>query len=274
MDVSQGTKPDLTRRLEDCLAEASPSFYKKLIDNLHDGVYFVDRNRTITYWNRGAELLTGYSGSDAVGHRCSDNFLCHVNEQSCELCFGGCPLEATLADGENREAEVYLQHKAGHRVPVLVRVAAMTDSQERIIGAVETFSDNSAKKDVERRAGELESLAFYDALTGVANRRYLELKLQQAIQEFEQLGRSIGLLMIDVDHFKQVNDTYGHATGDAVLKTVCRTLPHGLRPKDIVGRWGGEEFLALAMDVTAAGLQALAERCRMLVAESAALIGG
>ena len=274
MDVGQGQESNLIRQTEDYLSEASPSFYKRLIDNLHDGVYFVDRNRIITYWNRGAEQLTGYADTDAVGKRCSDNFLGHVNEQGCELCLGGCPLEATLQDGESREAEVYLLHKAGHRVPVSVRVAPMTDGDGRIIGAVETFSDNSAKKDVERRAGELENLAFRDPLTGVANRRYLELKLQQAIQEVEQLDRSIGLLMIDVDFFKQVNDTYGHAAGDIVLKTVCQTLAHGLRPKDLVGRWGGEEFLVLAMDVTPSGLQILAERCRMLVAESAVMIRG
>lgn len=267
-------KSNLARQAEDCLSGASPSFYKRLIDNLHDGVYFVDCNRIITYWNRGAEHLTGYTEADAVGKKCSDNFLRHVNEQGCELCLGGCPLEATLKDGESREAEVFLLHKSGHRVPVSVRVAPMADGNGQIIGAVETFSDNSAKKDVERRAEEFETLAFRDALTGVANRRYLDLKLQQAIQEVEKLGRKIGLLMIDVDYFKQVNDTYGHATGDTVLRTVCQTLAHGMRPKDIVGRWGGEEFLVLAMDVTPAGLQTLAERCRMLVAESAVLIGG
>ena len=249
------------------------SFHRKLLDSLYDGVYFVDSERRITYWNQGAEQLTGYSCSEAVGRLCFDNFLMHVDEEGCALCFGGCPLAATIVDGERREAEIYLRHKLGHRVPIWVRVAPIKDNAGRIVGAVEVFSDISAKKQIERRAGELESLAFRDALTGVPNRLYLELKVEQAIQEVEQLGRIIGLLMIDVDHFKQVNDTYGHETGDATLRTVCNTLTHNMRPGDTVGRWGGEEFLTLAVDVSASGLATFAERCRHLIAESAVSIG-
>jgi len=161
----------------------------------------------------------------------------------------------------------------GHRVPVSVRIAPITDSTDRVIGAVEVFSDISAKKKVERRAGELETLAFCDALTGVTNRRYLELKVKQAIQEVGEFSRSIGLLMIDVDDFKDVNDTYGHDIGDLALKAVSNTLTHNLRPGDTVGRWGGEEFLIIALDVDPTSLMALAERCRMLVAESAVPVG-
>lgn len=249
------------------------SFHKKLLDSLYDGVYFVDTERRITYWNQGAEQLTGYSYSEAVGRNCFDNFLVHVDAEGGALCFGGCPLAATIADGERREAEIYLRHKLGHRVPVCVRVAPIKDDADRIIGAVEVFSDISAKKNIERRAGELENLAFRDALTKVPNRLYLELKVEQAMQEVERLGRIIGLLMIDVDHFKQVNDTYGHEAGDVTLRTVCNTLTHNIRPGDAVGRWGGEEFLVLGVDVSASGLATFAERCRHLIAESAVSIG-
>ena len=249
------------------------SFHKKLLDSLYDGVYFVDAERKITYWNQGAEQLTGYSPGEAVGRYCFDNFLVHVDNEGCALCFGGCPLAATIADGERREAEIYLRHKLGHRVPVSVRVAPIRDNADHVIGAVEVFSDISAQKTIERRAGELENLAYRDALTGVPNRLYLELKVQQALQEVEQLGRIIGLLMVDVDHFKQVNDTYGHETGDVALRTVCGTLSHSIRPGDTLGRWGGEEFLVLAVDVSAAGLGIFAERCRHMIAQSAVSIG-
>ncbi len=252
---------------------SEPSFHKKLLDSLYDGVYFVDTERKITYWNQGAEQLTGYSSAEAVGRHCFDNFLMHVDEQGRALCFGGCPLAATMADGERREAEIYLRHKLGHRVPVGVRATAIRDNGGRIVGAVEVFSDISAKKKMERRAGEMESLAFRDALTRVPNRLYLELKVGQAMQEVEQLGRVIGLLMIDIDQFKQVNDTHGHEAGDATLRTVCNTLTHNIRPGDTLGRWGGEEFLVLAVDVTPSGLATFAERCRMLIAESAVAIG-
>jgi diguanylate cyclase (GGDEF)-like protein/PAS domain S-box-containing protein len=249
------------------------SFHERLLDNLHDGVYFVDKERGIQYWNQGAEHLTGYSAGEVVGKHCFDNFLMHVDEKGCALCQMGCPLASTIADGKRREAEMYLRHKLGHRVPVVARIAPITDSAGRIIGAVEVFSDVSAKKNIERRVGELEHLAFRDALTGVPNRHYTELKVSQAIQEVEQFNRSIALLMLDVDHFKEVNDQYGHQIGDEALRAMCKTLTNSLRPGDLVGRWGGEEFLIINADVTASALAAFAERCRMLIAESAIPLG-
>lgn len=249
-------------------AEGNPSFYKDLVDNLYDGVYFVDRERKITYWNHGAEQLTGFGSDEAVGKHCFDNFLMHVDDSGCALCTMGCPLKSTIEDGQTRVAEIYLRHKLGHRVPVCVRAAPIADESGQILGAVETFTDLTAKKRVERRVGELEGLAYTDALTGLPNRRFLELKVQQALQDVEQLGRSIGFLLIDVDNFKLVNDSWGHAAGDLVLQAASRTLVHTLRPTDVVGRWGGEEFLVILMNANFSLLERIAERCRMLIART------
>ena len=141
------------------------SFHAKLLDSIFDGVYFVDAERKITYWNRGAESLTGYSADEAVRRYCYDNFLGHVDEKGCALCTNGCPLGATLLDGRRREADVFLRHKLGHRVPVCVRVAPITNQAGQIVGAVEVFNDVSARKRVERRVHELEGIAFRDTLT-------------------------------------------------------------------------------------------------------------
>jgi diguanylate cyclase (GGDEF)-like protein/PAS domain S-box-containing protein len=244
------------------------SLYKKILDSLHDGVYFVNRDRQITYWNEGAEKLAGYSPAEAVGKTCFSDFLGHVDETGKSLCTSGCPLSNVMADGQPRQVELYLRHKNGHRVPISVRVLPMRDSRGEIVGAAEVFSDATAKQRAEKRVSELENLAFRDALTNVANRRYLELKVAQALQEHQQFGREYGLLMIDLDHFKQVNDNHGHDLGDAVLKVVADTLVHTLRPVDLVGRWGGDEFLVLMADVHATALGDLAERCRVLIAQS------
>jgi PAS domain S-box-containing protein len=233
--------------------ESIASFREKLLDSLFDGVYFVDNERRIQYWNQGAEDLTGYSASDAVGRYCFDNFLVHVDAGGRALCMEKCPLASTIADGDRREADVYLRHKHGHRVPVTVRVAPIVDSAGLIIGAVEVFSDRTEKTIIERRVGELESLAFRDALTGVPKSRYVELKIKQAIQEVEQFDRRVGLLMIDIDHFKQVNDNFGHDIGDEALKAVCQTLTHALRSGDTVRRWGGEEFLRAEGESSSSG---------------------
>ena len=251
----------------------SSSFYETLLNSMYDGVYFVNRDRKITYWNTGAERLSGYSFAEVVGKHCFNDLLGHVDETGKPLCTSGCPLSSALADGQVREAEIYLRHKNGHRVPISVRVLPMRNSAGAIVGAVEVFSDSTAKQRAEKRVGELENLAFRDALTNLPNRRYLELKVAQALQDHQQFGRECGLLLFDLDRFKQVNDTHGHEVGDAVLKGVTETLVQSLRTVDLVGRWGGEEFLVLMPDVHATALGDLAERCRALIAQSSVAHG-
>src|SRR5215510_10153028 len=123
---------------------AEQDFYKNIIDNLYDGVYFVDRDRVINYWNKGAERITGYSAEQTIGRACRDNLLNHVTANGVQLCQDHCPLAAVMQDGKEREAEVFLHHANGHRVPIVVRATAMRDSEGNIIGAVESFSNNSS----------------------------------------------------------------------------------------------------------------------------------
>jgi diguanylate cyclase (GGDEF)-like protein/PAS domain S-box-containing protein len=266
---------DLLRPIEMLHLRGTPGegdalFYKDLVDNLYDGVYFVDPNRRITFWNRGAERLTGYSSSEVVGRNCFDNLLSHVDGAGCPLCVMGCPLKWTMEDGEPREAEIYLRHKQGHRIPISVRVAPIKDSRGLTVGAVEIFTDISEKKRIERRAGELEGLAYLDPLTGLANRRFTELKVRQALEDLKQFNRGMGLILIDLDEFKQVNDAFGHQAGDLLLQAISKTLQSCMRPTDLVGRWGGEEFVVLAINMAPSlmELQKIAERCRNLIAKN------
>ena len=251
----------------------SSNFYEKVLDHMHDGVYFVNREREITYWNHGAEGLTGYSGGEVVGKRCNAGLLGHIDENGTPLCKNGCPLHGVMLDGQPRQMEVYLQHKEGYRVPVTVRAFPMRNGLGTIVGAVEVFQDASHHRRVEKRVNELERLAFSDTLTGLPNRRYLEMKVDQALQEHRSLDRAYGLLMFDLDRFKTVNDSYGHGAGDALLKVAAESLTRGLRPGDLVGRWGGEEFVALLPDLNAVGLGDLAERCRLLISRSSVATG-
>ena len=99
--------------------------------HLYDGVYFVDQERRITYWNSGAERLTGYRREDVLGKRCSDNILMHINDEGMNLCEKQCPLEETIIDGQPRDIEAYLQHRDGHRVPVSIRVAPVRGAEPR-----------------------------------------------------------------------------------------------------------------------------------------------
>src|SRR5512138_2216566 len=123
----------------------SDHLYRTIVENMQDGVYFVDQDRRITYWNRAAERITGYTAAEVVGRGCADNFLVHVDATGRQLCDGSCPLVDSMQDGRAHEAEVYLHHKQGHRLPVWVRTAPILGSDGRFIGAVETFTDISGR---------------------------------------------------------------------------------------------------------------------------------
>jgi diguanylate cyclase (GGDEF)-like protein/PAS domain S-box-containing protein len=240
-------------------------FYVDLLDQVPDGVYFVDLDRRITYFNAAAERMTGYRAAEVLGSRCSDGILRHVDGAGRELCLEGCPLAAVMTDGQPREADVFLHHKDGHRVPVLVRGRALRDRSGVIVGSVEVFSTRVSSSAADRPGRADDSL---DPVTELPVRRYATLYLETLLRAVAEQGATLGVLFIDADHFKEVNDTFGHKTGDDVLRMLGRSIANGLRRGDIPMRWGGDEFLALLPGTDQASLDAAAERVRMLVEAS------
>ncbi len=243
-------------------------FYKSMMDNLYDGVYFVDCERLITYWNKGAERISGYQAGHMLGRHCNDNLLNHVDEQGKHLCSDGCPLLATIQDGQQREAEVFLHNADGHRVPVLVRTAPIQEANGEIVGAVEVFSNSMSLLNLRRKVDNLEHNILLDALTGIGNRAFCESKLRATLAGYRQNEPAFGLLFFDVDHFKSINDSYGHMAGDKALQNVALTLSNNLRATDICGRWGGEEFIVILLDVDSDSIAKVAEKLRVMVASS------
>src|SRR5690606_26302256 len=116
------------------------------------------------------------------------------------------------------------------------------------------------------RSETLAQAALTDALTGMQNRRYFDDALREYLMEFRRIGKPIGLMILDLDHFKQVNDTYGHDVGDEVLRAVAGCLRDMTRYHDVVARLGGEEFSVVAPNMTEDQLFKLAERIRKAVA--------
>jgi len=244
-------------------------FYKNLLDNLYDGVYFLDCDRKITYWNRGAERLTGYNNDEVVGCYCRENILEHVDDMGTRLCEASlCPAAKTLTDGREREEELYLHHKKGYRVPVSIRVAPIHGPGGDIVGAVEVFSDNSTRIEARQTIEELRRMALLDSLTQVGNRRFAEMNLTARLGELDRYGWSFGVLFMDIDHFKRINDSYGHEVGDQILRMTARTLSNSVRSFDLVTRWGGEEFLAIIAHVDDRKLHIVAEKLRNMMERS------
>ena len=127
-----------------------------------------------------------------------------------------------------------------------------------------TFTDN-LEEEYQRRLLEA---AMRDPLTGVYNRRHFDERMQAEFAASRRHGTPLSLLVVDVDHFKKVNDSHGHLAGDAALKTVARVLSEGLRKEDILARYGGEEFVIIARGSDLAGATQFAERLRERVEQS------
>lgn len=243
--------------------------FKDILNELFEGVYYVDPDRRILFWNKGAERITGYAATEVAGSSCADNILVHMDEHGTNLCCCGCPLTEVMRHGGHHvEKDIYLHHKDGHRVPVSVSVSAMRDKNEKIVGAVEVFRPTVEKVYDEQYVEDLRKAALLDFLTGLPNRRYVEMKLRAAIEERRRHGTPFAVLFIDLDHFKGINDTYGHDVGDMVIKMVAKTLEGNMRAYNIVGRWGGEEFIAIVSHISLEGTSLLTRKLCSLVENS------
>jgi len=245
------------------------SFYEKILDSLYDGVYFVDRRRIITYWNAGAERISGYSREEVLGRPCCDNILRHIDGNGVEICGDGCPLSATMLDGKPRKATVTLQHKQGKRVPVFVKGSPVYDEDGSIAGAVEVFSVNTKIVTALESIKKLHEEILVDPLTRIGNRKAAETHLTRLLQDHDTPQAGLGVLFVDIDLFKHVNDTYGHCAGDEVLRSLARTLSSGLRDGEKPFRWGGEEFVIVLPAVTPKILARIANRLRRMIEATA-----
>lgn len=240
----------------------------RLLDQLFEGVYIVDTKRKIVFWNHGSERITGYKAEEVIDKYCHHNLLQHVDESGKLLCFSGCPLHHTIETGIVNQAHVFLKHKEGYRVPVSVKSIPLYDAQGTISGAIEIFTDERFQREIIHENEQLKDELMKDPLTQIANRRHFEFSLKNSIEEYHQFNQRFGILMIDVDYFKNINDTYGHNVGDEILKLVSKTLVSNIKRFDVVSRWGGEEFIGLFVVNNEHDLKVIAERLRLIVEKS------
>lgn len=243
------------------------SFYLAIINNLHDGIYFVDAHRKICFWNKAAEQITGYSAKEIVGKHCQDGTLNHIDDEGRPLCTVGCPLFIAMDDGVQHHGHVFLQHKDGYRIPVHVNIFPV-ELRGKIIGAIEMFAQESPVTYDGDLVEKLSNMAMYDALTQLANRRYLQSFLKYKLEEYKRFGNLFAVLFADIDDFREFNNNYGHVVGDNVLKNIAKTVKFNMRRGDLIGRWGGEEFVGIYSLVKEEDVPLIAEKFHSLVSNT------
>ncbi|MDH1290593.1 diguanylate cyclase [Comamonas terrigena] len=244
-DVSERVQADQERNL---LAQA--------LNASNDAILITDDTWTIVYANQACEALTGYARSELLG-------------QSPMLLRSGMhepgfyeALQACLLRGEGFRGTFINRHKNGSLYYAEQSIAALHNSAGKISHYVGVSKDITPQV---QRETVLREQASRDKLTGLLNRHAGEYELQHCQMHALASGQGFGLILGDLDHFKRINDSWGHRTGDLVLKSVAAMLLQSVRSTDYVVRWGGEEFLVILPDVTLEMAQELAERIRSSV---------
>lgn len=230
----------------------------------------------ITMFNHGAELITGYRADEVLGRPYVETL---VQEDERPAAFARLDAIRATPGAAVSASERLIVTKAGESRRIAWTDTVSRDEADRPLFAVKFGYDvtaerrmqatlQQAKADLERANAELAHLATTDYLTGLINRRQADLLFNHEIARTRRSRRPLAVVLMDMDHFKAVNDTYGHEAGDAALRHVASEMRRRFRAGDIVARYGGEEFLILLPETDDAPAARLTETLRQRIAES------
>ena len=209
-----------------------------VFENTAEGVVTTDERGVIQSVNPAFERITGFSAAEAVGNRPA----MMKSGRHAEAYYQ--QMWAEINQSGQWQGEIWNRRKNGEIFPEWLTISAVRDAQGRVQNYIGVFSDIS---DIKRSAAELERLAHYDPLTDLANRLLFGAQLRHALGRAARRSDLLAVMEIDLDGFKNVNDTLGHPAGDKLLQIVARRLREVLRNEDIVARLGGDEF-AIVME--------------------------
>lgn len=234
----------------------SKSKLNRLLNHLAEGVYEVDTSGNCTFVNQSFLTMLGYRNENEVLGKNVHSLIHHHRPDGREYPNHDCKIyKAFRSNQEVNVADEVFWRKDGSAIPV--EYWSMPVVQDgKLLGATVTFVDISSRKAAEAR---IETLAFYDPLTNLPNRRLLIDRLEQTLASCKRNAHEGALLFIDLDNFKTVNDTLGHDMGDILLQQVASRLTPCLRMGDTVARLGGDEFVVILKDLSQEPQQAAAE---------------
>lgn len=232
------------------------SGFENFLSSLPEGICVLDESNQVIYWNRSAERLTGYVSEKLVGKQCCRPQPDDRGDTRCTL---GC----LRNDDEGNRSRNH-----GSPASFRVHVSPLFDGEGNRVGAVNIFDSASVAAGY-GKTFDLLHASQIDHLTGLYHRQKMEQNIAGLLKQLPQeYGLPFGLLFMDIDHFKSINDAYGHRFGDDALKLVGEVLASNTRITDFVGRWGGEEFIAIIINVNERQLYAIGDRYRALVEEA------
>ncbi|MEA2072337.1 MAG: diguanylate cyclase, partial [Campylobacterota bacterium] len=263
-----GTNTDITKEknIEQQLIKQA-----QIIEQVHDSVISTDIQGNILTWNSGSESMLGYTAQEVVGknmsilHRVDD--IVKNQEYAKEL-----------LHKESFSVDAYLVSKDKREIPVLVSLSLLKDERGNPIGLIGVSQDITERKRIEEELATQKEIlshqAHHDFLTGLPNRLLFHDRLEYAIKEAQRHKTKVALLFIDLDHFKEINDSLGHGIGDQVLQEITLRLRHSIRDEDSIARLGGDEFTVILKNIEhAQDASLVAEKLLKTLSETIESIG-
>ncbi|TVR67267.1 MAG: sensor domain-containing diguanylate cyclase [Spirochaetaceae bacterium] len=237
---------------------------QRAVDAAIHGVYVTDPEGAIQFVNPGFCRITGYTSQQLIDRKMS---ILNSGRMTADYYTR---LWTRISSGEVWEEEIVNRRADGSLYWAYQIISPITDEDGRVTHYVGIQNDVTRRREMEE---ELRYLAEMDVLTGIANRRKILDELEREIARATRHKHELSILMLDIDHFKRFNDSYGHETGDAVLRAISTTTEAVLRPSDRLGRWGGEEFVIILPETGCSGASVLAERVLLAARECRAVPG-
>ena len=252
MDLSTTTQQDVGVLFRQCL-----------LDSMTDGAVFLDRNLQVTAWNHRLEQMTGLAAKNMLHQRYDRNLLGFRDPVSGQpVADNKDPISLLLksaravtgayriADCSNRERRIQLT-----ATPVI-------DAERQFVGCVLLIHDDSAELDLQRQLRDLHALTILDPLTQVSNRNGFERAMDFFVHKHKESNTPYSLIICDIDFFKQINDNYNHHVGDQALVAFAALLQNLITERDVLARFGGEEFVILCDNCELASAASRAEKIR------------
>jgi diguanylate cyclase (GGDEF)-like protein/PAS domain S-box-containing protein len=245
-----------------------PVILRAALESLRSGVYITDREGRILLWSDGAEHITGHLRHEIVGRICED-VLADCGAEGKQLCHDLCPLRDAMHDGKAHEKHVYVRHKLGHRVPVIVHAVPIRDAQGLIIGAAESFDLRQTLPREEMRQNMLATFGCLETGSGFPHHGYTQTLLRESLERFHEHHLPFGILCVTIEKLDDFRKQHSHDAGEAALRAVGRSIRNALRPEDFLGHWSDGQFLVIVANCPAAFVEKVAMRILGIARSSA-----